>query len=92
MHIIESFCPGFCTGAGRYFQFDWLRQDQTLAAIFGYDSMPSQCAYSRFFGKLLFEVLANYHFSLHLANLDLPLDQIRNIYNSRADCEPSAAR
>gem|GEM_PF-6424091 len=28
----------------------------------------------------------------HLAKLDLPLDQVWNIGNSRADCEPSAAR
>ena len=43
-------------------------------------------------GKLLFEDLPDYRFSLYVTNLDLPLDQIWNIYNSRADCEPSAAR
>lgn len=42
--------------------------------------------------KLLFEDLPDYRFSLYVANLNLPLDQIWNIYNSRADCEPSAAR
>ena len=39
------------TGASRYIHCDWLRQDQTLATIFGYESLPSQSTYSRFFGK-----------------------------------------
>jgi len=43
-------------------------------------------------GKLLFEELPDYRFSLYVTNLELPLDQIWNIYNSRADCEPSEAR
>ena len=43
-------------------------------------------------GKLLFEDLLDYRFSLYVTNLDLPLDQIWDINNSRADCEPSAAR
>ena len=43
-------------------------------------------------GKLLFEDLPDYRFSLYVTNLELPLDQIWNIYNSRADCEPSEAR
>jgi hypothetical protein len=51
VHIIESFWLGIWTGASRYIHCDWLRQDQTLAAIFGYDSLPSQSTYSRFFGK-----------------------------------------
>ena len=38
-------------------------------------------------GKLLFEDLPDYRFSLYVTNLDLPLDQTWNIYNSRADCE-----
>jgi hypothetical protein len=42
-------------------------------------------------GKLLFEDMPDYRFSLYVTSLDLPLDQIWNIYNSRADCEPSAA-
>lgn len=37
-------------------------------------------------GKLLFEV-PGYRFSCYVTNIDLPLDQIWNIYNSRADCE-----
>ena len=37
-------------------------------------------------GKLLFE-MEGYRFSCYVTNLDLPLDQIWNIYNSRADCE-----
>ena len=38
-------------------------------------------------GKQLFEELPDCRFSLYVTNLDLPLDQIWNIYNSRADCE-----
>ena len=38
-------------------------------------------------GKLLFEDLPDYRFSLYVTSLDLPLGQIWNIYNSRADCE-----
>lgn len=37
-------------------------------------------------GKLLFE-MPGYRFSCYVTNMDLPLDQIWNIYNSRADCE-----
>lgn len=51
VHIIESFWLGIWTGASRYIHCDWLRQDQTLAAIFGYANLPSQSTYSRFFGK-----------------------------------------
>ena len=51
VQIIESFWLGILTGASRYIHCDWLRQDQTLAAIFGYESLPSQSTYSRFFGK-----------------------------------------
>ncbi|MBK8091447.1 MAG: transposase [Verrucomicrobiaceae bacterium] len=38
-------------------------------------------------GKLLFDDLPDYRFSLYVTNLDLPLDQIWYIYNTRADCE-----
>ncbi len=38
-------------------------------------------------GKMLFEDLPGYRFSCYVTNLELPLDQIWNIYNSRADCE-----
>jgi hypothetical protein len=38
-------------------------------------------------GRLLFAELPDYRFSLYVTNLDLPLDQIWNLYNSRADCE-----
>lgn len=50
-HIIESFWLGIWTGASRYIHCDWLRYDQTLHSIFGWDKMPSQSTYSRFFGK-----------------------------------------
>lgn len=51
VHIIESFWLSIWTGASRYIHCDWLRQDQTLADLFGYDRLPSQSTYSRFFGK-----------------------------------------
>jgi hypothetical protein len=38
-------------------------------------------------GKLIFEDVPDYRFSLYVTNLDLPLDQIWNIDNTRADCE-----
>lgn len=50
-HIIESFWLSIWTGASRYIHCDWLRYDQTLHSIFGWDKMPSQSTYSRFFGK-----------------------------------------
>lgn len=37
-------------------------------------------------GKLLFD-MPGHRFSCYVTNMDLPLDQIWNIYNSRADCE-----
>ena len=51
VQVIESFWFGIWTGASRYIHGDWLRQDQTLAAIFEYESLPSQSTYSRFFGR-----------------------------------------
>lgn len=42
VQIIEGFWLGIWTGASRYIHCDWLRQDATLAAIFGYESLPSQ--------------------------------------------------
>lgn len=38
-------------------------------------------------GKMLFEDLPGYRYSCYVTNLELPLDQVWNIYNSRADCE-----
>lgn len=38
-------------------------------------------------GKLLFEDLPGYRYSCYVTNMDLPLDQNWNVYNSRADCE-----
>lgn len=37
-------------------------------------------------GKMLFDIPA-YRYSCYVTNMDLPLDQIWNIYNTRADCE-----
>ena len=49
--IIESFWLSIWTGASRYIHCDWLRYDKVLQSIFGWDHMPSQSTYSRFFGK-----------------------------------------
>jgi hypothetical protein len=49
--IIESFWLSIWTGASRYIHCDWLRYDKTLQSIFGWDAMPSQSTYSRFFKK-----------------------------------------
>jgi hypothetical protein len=38
-------------------------------------------------GRLLFEDQPDYRFSLYVTNLELPLDQVWKISNSRADCE-----
>lgn len=51
IHIIESFWLSIWTGASRYIHCDWLRYDKTLQSIFGWDVMPSQSTYSRFFRK-----------------------------------------
>lgn len=49
--IVESFWLSIWTGASRYIHCDWLRYDTTLHSIFGWEKMPSQSTYSRFFGK-----------------------------------------
>jgi hypothetical protein len=38
-------------------------------------------------GKTLFEDYPGYRYSCYVTNMDLPLDQIWNMYNTRADCE-----
>lgn len=39
-------------------------------------------------GKLLFEEdFPNYRYSIYVTNLDLPVKEIWNVYNGRADCE-----
>ena len=41
-------------------------------------------------GKLLYE--PTYRYSAYVTNLDLPLDQVYNIYNTRADAEKQNQR
>ena len=38
-------------------------------------------------GKILFEDLPGYRYSVYVTNLDLPLDMVWNMYNQRADSE-----
>ncbi len=47
--IIESFWLGIWTGVLHYIHCDWFRYDKTLHFSFGWDQMPSQSTYSRFF-------------------------------------------
>lgn len=49
--VIECFWLSIWTGASRYIHCDWLRYDKVLQSIFGWQSMPSQSTYSRFFSK-----------------------------------------
>jgi len=51
VQVVESFWLGLWTGANRYIHCDWLRYDKVLHDIFGWQEMPSQSTYSRFFGK-----------------------------------------
>lgn len=50
-HIIEAFWLSIWTGASRYIHCDWLRYDKVLQDIFGWNRLPSQSTYSRFFCK-----------------------------------------
>jgi len=70
VQIVMGFWLGIWAGASRYVHCDWLRQDRTLAKLFGYNSLPSQSTLSRFFGKFtlprntaLFPALLNWFFS-----------------------------
>lgn len=51
VEIIEPFWLSIWTGASRFIHSEWLRYDKTLQEIFGFNKMPSQSTYSRFFGK-----------------------------------------
>jgi len=81
-HIIESFWLIIRTGASRYIHADWLRYDTRLHDIFGWDKMPSQSTYSRFFGKFsqsrntaVFPSLQNWFFSqLQVKDITLDID------------------
>jgi len=80
--IVESFWLGIWTGASRYIHCDWLRYDKTLHDIFGWDEMPSQSTYSRFFGKFsqkrnteVFPELQNWFFDqLQVDNITVDFD------------------
>ncbi len=38
-------------------------------------------------GKLLFEDLPGYRYSIYVTSMDLPVKELWNVYNGRADCE-----
>jgi hypothetical protein len=76
VQIVESFWLGLWTGANRYIHCDWLRHDKVLQDIFGWQEMPSQSTYSRFFGKFsqqrnteVFPKIQNWFFSQIEVNL-----------------------
>jgi hypothetical protein len=81
-HILESFWLGIWTGASRYIHCDWLRYDKALHSIFGWDQMPSQSTYSRFFGKFsqqrnteVFPALQHWFFDqLNVDNITVDFD------------------
>lgn len=82
IHVIESFWLSIWTGASRYIHADWLRYDKTLHDIFGWEKMPSQSTYSRFFGKFsqqrnteIFPSLQKWFFSqLQVNEITLDID------------------
>ncbi len=84
------------TGASRYIHADWLRYDTTLHDIFGWDKMPSQSTYSRFFGKFsqcrnsaVFPSLQNWFFSQLQVN-DITLDIDSTVITRSGNQEGSA--
>ena len=80
--IIESFWLSIWTGASRYIHCDWLRNDTVLQTIFGWQSMPSQSTYSRFFNKFsqaknteIFPTLQNWFFEqINIDNITVDFD------------------
>ena len=50
-HIITGFMLSIWAGASRYIHAEWMRYDSVLMSIFGFDKLPGQSTYSRFFGK-----------------------------------------
>ena len=82
VHIVESFWLSIWTGASRFIHADWLRYDDVLQCIFGFDRMPSQSTYSRFFGKFsdkrnteLFPELHRWMMAqVHLSEITVDLD------------------
>ncbi len=81
-HITEAFWLSIWTGASRYIHCDWLRYDTALQSIFGWNRMPSQSTYSRFFGKFsqkrnteVFPQLQHWFFNqLEVDNLTIDFD------------------
>ncbi len=82
VQIVESFWLSIWAGASRYIHADWLRYDTVLQSIFGFEGMPSQSTYSRFFHKFSdkrnTEVFPELHSwmvdQVHLPNITLDLD------------------
>jgi len=82
VQVIESFWLSIWTGASRFIHADWLRYDTVLQAIFGFERMPSQSTYSRFFNKfsdkrnteLFPELHAWMMDQVHLSEITLDLD------------------
>lgn len=80
--VIESFWLSIWSNASRYIHCDWLRYDQVLQSIFGWDCMPGQSTYCRIFGKFsqklnteLFPELQSWFFDqLHLGALTIDFD------------------
>jgi len=82
IQILESFWVSIWIGASRFTHSEFLRYDKTLQEIFGWNRVPSQSTFSRFFHKFswkrneaVFEPLFRWFFEqLSFDNLTLDLD------------------
>jgi hypothetical protein len=80
--IIESFWTSIWIGASRFCHSEWLRYDSVLKEIFGWEEVPSQSTFSRFFHKFswqrndaVFPALQRWFFEqLNFNNMTLDLD------------------
>lgn len=75
-----SICPGIDVNQ-MYFEHEGGTKRRYIVVRKEIDKRPKAG------GKRLFEDLPGYRYSCYVTNLDLPLDVIWNMYNTRADCE-----
>ncbi len=95
--IIESFWLSIWTGASRYIHADWLRYDTVLQDIFGFENMPSQSTYSRFFNKFslaknteIFPELQNW--LINLVNIERITVDLDSTVITRAGTQEGSAK
>lgn len=61
--IMESFMTSIWCGASRFLHTEVTRSDRALASIFGWDTVPGQDAYKRYFSK--FDLATNQRVAQH---------------------------